>query len=63
MVCQSFEELTPKEKTEFIGEVVHAAISDEALYSMAQEIIRIGKIKGLFDRVKICPPQGYPEDV
>jgi hypothetical protein len=55
MICDEFEKLTPKEKTEFIGQVVHSIQSDSGLYSMGQEIIRLGKIKGLFEGVTILP--------
>jgi hypothetical protein len=55
MICEEFEKLTPKEKTEFIGQVVHSIQSDSALYCMGQEIIRLGQIKGLFEGVTILP--------
>jgi hypothetical protein len=55
MICEEFDKLTPKEKTEYIGQVVHSIQSDPALFEMGKEIIRIGTIKGLFDRVTILP--------
>lgn len=63
MICQKFDELTPKEKTEYIGAVVHAVQSSDNLYSMGQEIIRLGNLAGLFDGVKILPTQQEPEDI
>lgn len=57
MICDEFEKLTPKEKTEFIGQVVHSIQSDSSLYCMGQEIIRLGKIKGLFEGVTILPTE------
>lgn len=55
MICQPFEELTPKEKTEYIGQVVHAIQSDPSLFAMGQEIIRLGQLRGLFEGVTILP--------
>lgn len=55
MVCEQFDNLTPKEKTEYIGQVVHAIQSDKNLYEMGKEIIRLGNIKGLFEGVIIFP--------
>lgn len=63
MICTEFDELSPKEKTEYIGALVHSVQSDSDLYSMGQEIINMAKMKGLFDRVVILPPIGGPEDV
>lgn len=56
MICPQFEELTPKEKTEFIGKLVHSVQSDPELYSMAHEIIKMAEEKGLFEGVKILHP-------
>jgi hypothetical protein len=55
MICEEFEKLTPKEKTEFIGKVVHAIQSSTKLYLMGKEIIGLGEIQGLFEGVKILP--------
>ena len=55
MVCKEFDSLSPKEKTEYIGQVVHSIQSDSALFEIGKEIIRLGEIKGLFEGVTILP--------
>ena len=55
MNCVEFQDLIPKERTEFIGELVHACMSDSKLYEMGQKIIRAAIRKGLFDGVTINP--------
>lgn len=56
MICEEFDQLNAKEKTEFIGKLVHSVQSDPDLYSMAQKIIEMGEEKGLFEGVKILHP-------
>lgn len=63
MICDKYEALTPKEKSEMVGSVVHAFQSDSALFDMALEIIRLGELKGLFDRVKIMPENDIEESL
>jgi hypothetical protein len=53
MVCNSFDKLTPKEKTEYIGALVHCVQSHDQLFKIGKEIIEIGKQVGLFEGVKI----------
>lgn len=63
MICPKYDALTPKERADFIGAVVHACQSCDKLYSMGQEIIRLGELAGLFDGVVINPTEeGLKQD-
>lgn len=60
----NYNDLTIVEKTKFIGELVHLVTTDEVSFYCANSIIKVGKQRGLFDRVTICPEeiegQPYP---
>lgn len=49
--------LTPKEKSEFVGQLVHSCQSDENLFSMGEEIIKLAQRRGLFENVVFNPEQ------
>lgn len=53
--CKKFQELTPLEKSTFIGKLVHAASNDDHTFSLCERIIELAEIKGVFDGVKIHP--------
>lgn len=55
MNCNEFQELLPREKTEFIGSLIHACQSDSQLFLRGQNIIKAAQKKGLFDGVAIHP--------
>lgn len=55
MVCPSFNELSQKEKTEYIGALTHCVQSHEMFFEIGKEIIRQGKALGLFEGVVISP--------
>ena len=55
MVCSKYEQLTTIEKVIFIGQLHHAAMSDDEIFEMAQKIITLGQFKGLFENVEIMP--------
>jgi hypothetical protein len=55
MICSNYELLTHSEKVQFMGKLCHASQSDDSLFEIAQEIIRLGEVRGLFDNVKILP--------
>lgn len=57
MNCPKFQALNGIEKSMFIGELVHAAQSDDALFEIAEDIIRMGALKGLFEKVTFLPPR------
>jgi len=56
MNCHEFTNLLPKEKTEYIGSLIHACQSDSKLYEMGLRIIKQATKKGLFEGVSIHPP-------
>lgn len=55
MNCPQFQQLTPLEKSTFIGELVHSCISDERFFDLGKKLIKQAHRKGLFDGVKINP--------
>ncbi len=63
MICESFEKLTPKERVEYVGELLHAVQSDNSLFEIGKEIIRLGNHRGLFEGVVIFPPVSDPQTV
>lgn len=61
MVCPSFDQLTPKEKTEYIGALVHSVQSNDNFFWVGKEIIEQATSLGLFEGVKIL--HNNPEEV
>lgn len=53
--CVQYQSMTPKEKTEFIGKLVHLVQNDETSFSRARGMIIKGEEQGLLDDVVICP--------
>lgn len=51
MICQKFEALSHYEKVQFLGKLTHASQSDDVLFEIANEIIRQGEVRGLFEKV------------
>lgn len=55
MICEKYLNMNPIERVLFIGQLNHAVQSDETLLDMANEIIALGTLKGVFEGVKILP--------
>jgi len=55
MNCPEFQTMIPKERTEYIGSLVHACMSDSKLFAMGERIIKQAIRKGLFEGVVIAP--------
>jgi hypothetical protein len=53
--CIQYQNLSPKEKIEFIGKLVHLVQNDETAFSRAVGMILKGDVQGAFDDVKINP--------
>ena len=53
--CEKYMSLSHKEKVEFIGKVVHTIQNNDAAFEIAENIIDVGNINGLFDNVVINP--------
>ena len=55
MICDKYDKLNPVEKVIFIGQLVHVVQSDSGLMDLAEEIIKLGLVKGLLTGVTILP--------
>lgn len=61
MNCTTYQNLTPKEKTEFIGKLVHATQSSEYCYQLGQQLIKVGENQNVFEGVTINPAPPIPD--
>ena len=57
MICETYEQSTPKERTDYIGKLVHAVQSSDQLFSLGEEIIRQAERRGLLENVIINPSE------
>jgi hypothetical protein len=55
MICKEYQELLPREKSSYVGELLHSCMSDSELYEIGMRIIRLAKNKGVFEGVTINP--------
>lgn len=55
MLCDKYMRLSPQERSLFIGNLLHAAQSDDNIFQSAEELINLAERKGLFDGVTIMP--------
>lgn len=55
MICPEFDQLSPQEKTEYIGKLVHAVQSHSQFFRLGEYLIRDANKIGLFDNVIINP--------
>lgn len=53
MNCGNFLNLDPVEQSQYVGQLVHVCMSDDKLFDLGKELIHMGLMKGLFERVKI----------
>lgn len=61
MNCQEYQKLTPLEKSNYVGSLIHACISDSKFYAIGEKLIQQAIKKGLFQNVVINPPSVAPE--
>jgi hypothetical protein len=59
--CKQYQSMTPHEKIEFIGKLVHLVTNDETSFSRAKGMILRGDVQGLFEDV-IINPSTYEEN-
>lgn len=59
--CKQYQSMTPHEKIEFIGKLVHLVTNDETSFSRAKGMVLRGDVQGLFDDV-VINPSGYQEN-
>lgn len=55
MICEQYQKLTPKERTEYIGQLIHSCMCDAQLFKMGEKIIELAEKRGVLDGVKINP--------
>ena len=55
MLCKKYDSLTHLQKITMIGELVHSIQSDDAIFELGNEMIKLAFAKGIFDKVKIMP--------
>ena len=56
-LCDKYFNLTPIERVSLVGELVHAIQSDNELFDMANDLIQLGILKGVFINTAILPEQ------
>lgn len=56
-LCDKYFYLTPIERVSLVGELVHAIQSDNELFDMANDLIQLGILKGVFINTAILPEQ------
>lgn len=54
--------MTPKERSLYVGELIHAVMNSEVLFLQGIGIIYHAKKEGLFDTVTILPEDGPIEN-
>lgn len=63
MIHDKYNNMQPVEKVIFTGQLLHAAMNDEELFEMAEKIITLGKLKGIFNDVEIMPERRKEDDL
>lgn len=54
-LCNLFEQLTPLERSTYIGQLAHACMSDQDMFNLGKKLIEVAEAKGLFEGVTINP--------
>ncbi len=60
--CSEYMELSPKEKIELTGKMIHAMQSSSSILASCRSIIEIAEAEGLFEGVTINPSEANGED-
>ena len=55
MICNSYNQLTIIEKTQFVGKLLHLVQSKESAFLIADNLLREAGAEGCFDKVIILP--------
>lgn len=57
-ICPDFEQMTPKERQDYVGGLIHCCMVSPELFKEGQKIIEAGKSSGLFEGIKFdhTPP-------
>ena len=62
MICNSYNQLTIIEKTQFIGKLMHLIQSEESAFLLADNLLRKADSEGTFNKVVILP-DSVPEPI
>lgn len=62
-ICSNYNSLTPLEKVEFIGKLVHAVMTDNMRFLAAKMTIQSAEEAGDFDGVTINPNRDGEETI
>lgn len=54
-LCTQYMELTPKERTEYIGKLLHSVQSSNELFMAGKRLIDKGERLGLYEGITINP--------
>jgi hypothetical protein len=54
-LCDKYFNLTPIERVSLVGELVHSIQSDDELFSMAEDMIKLAMLKGIFRNTIVMP--------
>ena len=52
MICDKYKSLTDFEQSLFLAKLIHSVINDDNNFVIAEELVQLGIMKGLFDNVK-----------
>lgn len=55
MICKNYETLSPKERTEFIGQLLHAVQNDNRAFNTCKMLVSVSEKLGVFTGIKINP--------
>ena len=57
MICNSYNQLTIVEKTQFVGRLIHIIQSEENAFNVADTLLKKADAEGWFDKVTILPTE------
>lgn len=61
MICPEYNAMTPLERKDYVGSLIHSVMSDGELLKMGQKMIKLAEKRGLFLGVVINPPTNEPD--
>ena len=62
MICNSYNQLTIVEKTQFVGKLIHLIQSEESAFLAADSLLKIANDQGLLEKVTILPKEDLNAD-
>lgn len=52
MTCLKYNQLTDFEQSLFLAKVIHCVSNSDELFTIGEDVIRLGILKGVFNNVK-----------